>query len=83
MIEKGYDRESAQKCVDDVLDARRIARENAMKSYIGKRVKADFDGLLFDVLVHDVKVDHSGQTQIQVKPLNGGQKMVWIKKFSL
>lgn len=76
---KGYDQDSAKKVVDDVLDARKIAREQAMKKYVGKRVKADFEGLLFEVIVNDVKINHEGKLEWQVKPLNGS-KSAWVRK---
>jgi len=79
---KGYDSESAIKCVNDVLDARKILRELELKNYVGKRVKGEFDGLTFDVLVHDVKINQDGKAEFQVKPLNGGNKMAWIKKIN-
>lgn len=39
LISKGYEKEFAKKCLQDVLDARREARETSMKTYIGKRGK--------------------------------------------
>ncbi len=83
LIEKGYDKELASKCVDDVLEARRVARENYLKRYKGKRVIGEFGGLMFEVLVHDVKINQEGKAEFQVYPLNGGTQRVWIKKVSL
>jgi hypothetical protein len=82
MVKKGYSLESAKQAVDDVLEARREAREFEMQRYIGKRVKAEFGGLWFDVLVHDIKIDFEGKTQFQVTPLNGGKNMVWVKNIA-
>lgn len=82
LIKKGYEKDSAIKCVQDVLDARVEMRENLMKEYVGKRVKAEFGGLLFEVIVKDIKINNEGKTEFQVTPLNGS-KCVWINKFSL
>ncbi len=79
---QGYDKESAKKCVEDVLEARRICRENYLKNYLGKRVRADFGGLIFEIIIKDVKIDHEGKTQFQVSPLNGS-KSVWISSLNL
>lgn len=81
LMKKGYDLESARKCVNDVLDARKEAREFYLKSYVGKRVCAEFEGLQFEVMVHDIKMDYEGKPQFQVFPLNGTKKMAWVKRI--
>lgn len=82
LVARGYDLESARKCVEDVLTARKDAREKYLKNYLGKRIRAEFEGLLFEVIVKDVKMDHDGKAQFQVTPLNGS-RCVWIKNFVL
>lgn len=80
--EKGYADEEALKCVVDVLDARKILRDRELRNYLGKRVRADFEGLLFEVIVKDVKIDADGRVQFQVTPLNGS-RCAWVKRIVL
>lgn len=80
LVGQGYDEESATKVVNDVLAARRKAREDAMKKYVGKRSRIDVGGMLFEVVIHDVKMDYAGKLQWQVSPLNGS-KMAWVEKL--
>lgn len=82
LITKGYTEVEATKVVTDVLEAKRQERENYLQKYVGKRVQGDFGGISFEVIVHDVKINSVGKTQFQVKPLNGGSKMVWIDKIT-
>ena len=82
LIKKGYEAESARKCVDDVLEARKTYREEYLKNYLGKRVKAEFSGLLFEVIVKDVKINYDGKSEFQVTPLNGS-RCVWVNKIAL
>ena len=82
LMENGYDKERAFLAVTNVLQARITARERYLRNYLGKRIKAEFDGLLFEVIVKDVKINNEGKAEFQVTPLNGS-KNKWISKFHL
>lgn len=81
LSKKGYSYDKAIKIVAEVLDAMREEREENIKMYLNKRGKAEFDGLLFDVVVRDIKIDNEGKVQWQVTPLNGS-KHKWVKNIS-
>jgi len=80
LIKKGYEKESAEKLILDYLEASKNVREEYLKRYIGKRVRADFSGLLFEVIVKDVKIDTNGKVQFQISPLNG-DKHTWVDRI--
>lgn len=82
LVAKGYSEQEAIKAVADVNQARKDAREAEVRKYVGKRVIAEFDGLNFEVVVKDVKLNLLGKFEFQVTPLNG-QKHAWVKEIKL
>lgn len=81
LVAKGYSEEDAMRSVVDVMQARRDARDQYLKRYLKTRTRAEFGGLLFDVIVEDVRINVRGRTEFQVTPLNG-VKSVWVDKIS-
>ena len=79
---KGYDRDSAEKLAADYQEASVALREDYLKKYIGKRASAEFGGLMFEVIIKEVKVDKEGNAQFQVTPVNGS-KHAWVKHVIL
>lgn len=82
LIKKGYDKLSALKCVQDVLSAKKEARVLDLKKYVGKRVKTTLEGMQFEVVIHDIKINIDGKTEWQVTPVNGSKK-AWVKGINL
>lgn len=76
---KGYQLESAQQVVDDVIQAQKTTRLLELEQYRNKRVLVEVGGLHVETFVHDVKVTAEG-IMYQVRPV-AGDKNIWVRNF--
>lgn len=79
IIKLGSNESEARRIIDIVNEAKRNMRAFALERYVGKRMRAEFSGLLFEVIIKDIKIDNQGKILWLVSPLNG-TKTAWVEK---